>query len=122
MNKSSMKRTSRTQCGTRGVVELVPPLIALVLWDLDSQEARRNQVQSTSERSRAAWLDFGGDRREHQGNRVKKTRKRALLLRQVPFPSSCAGACVLVSCGRRGGRVLDAWTAGFLKPKEKEKA
>jgi len=72
-------------------------------------------VQSTSERSRAAWLDFGGDRREYQGNRVNKTRKRAAFP-TVPFPELLrwrVGACLL----RAGG----SSTAAYLKPKVKGK-
>lgn len=83
---------------------MVPPLIGLVRWDLDSQEARRNQVQSTSERSRAAWL-------EGIAGSTKKTRKRALLFGILALARACLSLA--------GGWGLDGWFSELLKPKEK---
>ena len=71
-------------------------LIALVLGDLESwtPRTRRNQVRSTSERSRALAFGAGGDRREQRGTRGRRQGKRLVVLMLVPFPISLAGSCV----------------------------
>ena len=69
-------------------------LIALVLGDLESrlQRTRRNQVRSTSERSRALGVE--GIAGSNEETEEKRQGKRLVVLRLVPFPSSSAGGCV----------------------------